>query len=772
MRKAHRLHLLTTQFDITVLVGPWLSICSFLLIFFLIVPDLAQSGLAAKLAWLASASALQIPAWHAWVIRSKKGAPLTAKNNYVRKTVILAALLGIVWGALPNVLLSASEYADAVVLPIGMTMVLCGAAFGFAPIPQAVIAFVLPMFAGLTTALIRLSSGIEVWAAMSLFALTAFCLPFITIQYARHLVNNVKAEIESKENKKLVSLLLNEYEENSGDWIWELDTSGRIHHASQRFIEVAGLEGSYTPDIVFADFLAEVSENKRVTAEIGERIENRQPFRNLEIPVTIDGESRFWKVSGKPNFDESGDFMGYLGIGQDITLHRNNQSEIRHLALNDALTGLVNRAEFNRYMDHAVTNLERTGTPFTVMYLDLDKFKLVNDMRGHLVGDCLLKMVAERMQSITRKSDVVARLGGDEFAIIMFNTCDEGVAARLASKLIQQISKPYEIDGEQLKIGLSVGIALAPQNGTQAVQLLRNADLALYRSKEDGRGVFRFFESRMDTEQRERRMLEMELRKAIDENEFELFFHPMVDAKTKKVDNMEALIRWNHPIRGVVLPGEFIPLAEKSALIQEIGAWTMRNACRAAAQWPEELKVSVNLSPQHFVGSDIVLNTEAALKEYNLHPERLEIEVTESLLIDNTEEVYQTLSRLKQLGISIALDDFGTGYSSLSYLLKYKFDKLKIDKSFVRNCLEDTSAQAILKMITALGKSLNMTITAEGVELKEQANFLSSIDCDQLQGYLFSKPMNELAIAPFLVKHADNYKSFTKAAKEEKLSAA
>ena len=324
-----------------------------------------------------------------------------------------------------------------------------------------------------------------------------------------------------------------------------------------------------------------------------------------------------------------------------------------------------------------------------VLYLDLDQFKAVNDSRGHLIGDKLLVQVSKRIKSALREADIAARLGGDEFAIILNNNCDADETAALAHRLVETVGKPYEFDEDIVSIGVSIGIAIAPINGTRPDQILRNADLALYRAKAEGRGTWRFFESQMDSDVRERRMLELELRQALKEGEFVLHYQPLVSAEDNKPSGFEALVRWNHPIRGIVPPAEFIPIAEQTGLIKQIGDWTIHEACHAAARWPEDLLVAVNLSAKHFQMSDITAVVREALAASKLPPHRLELEITESLLIERPDDVVEKLGELKALGVTIAMDDFGTGYSSLSHLLKFPFDKIKIDRSFVTASPED-----------------------------------------------------------------------------------
>jgi diguanylate cyclase (GGDEF)-like protein len=418
-----------------------------------------------------------------------------------------------------------------------------------------------------------------------------------------------------------------------------------------------------------------------------------------------------------------------------------------------------------------VARLERYGAPFSVMFLDLDQFKSVNDSRGHMAGDRLLTLVAKRIQSLVRETDLPARLGGDEFAIILPNDGNVESVGQLAGRLIEEIKRPYHLDEDLVSVGISIGIAMAPMNGTRPDQILRNADLALYRAKADGRSVYRFFESQMDSDARERRLLEVELRDAIGNDELVLYYQPLVSASDQRPTGFEALIRWNHPIRGLVPPAEFIPIAEQSNLIVDIGDWTIMQACMAAAAWPEDLTVAVNLSAKHFRRSDISAVVKRALAISGLAAPRLEIEITEGLLMEHPEEVVEKLSEIRALGVTIAMDDFGTGYSSLSYLLKFPFDKIKIDRSFIDASSDDEVARDILKTIASLGKTLKLTITAEGVETREQAEFLSGIACHQLQGFYFARPLDHIDLPHYLLTHVVPRAPTLKAEIEAKLTA-
>jgi diguanylate cyclase (GGDEF)-like protein len=372
--------------------------------------------------------------------------------------------------------------------------------------------------------------------------------------------------------------------------------------------------------------------------------------------------------------------------------------------------------------------------------VDLDQFKRVNDTLGHPVGDAVLRAVALRLRENVREDDLVARLGGDEFSIVQFGIGQAEDAVSLATRLISVLSAPYTINGQEILIGASIGIALSPNDGVDADQLLKNADIALYRSKLDGRGVHRFFEAEMDERLQARRSLELDLRAALQNDEFQLFYQPLVDAENGRIIGCEALIRWHHPTRGMVSPADFIPLAEETGLIVPIGDWVLRQACMEAASWPSDIKIAVNLSPIQFRGKAILTSVLAALTQSRLPACRLELEITESVLFAENEANRETLAQLRALGISISMDDFGTGYSSLSYLRSFPFDKIKIDRSFVSDIASNPDCLAIVRAVTLLGRSLGIPTLAEGVETAEQLSQLRGEGCQQVQGYYFSRP--------------------------------
>jgi diguanylate cyclase (GGDEF)-like protein len=431
---------------------------------------------------------------------------------------------------------------------------------------------------------------------------------------------------------------------------------------------------------------------------------------------------------------------GWVTTHQDITEATRAEAQINHLARHDALTGLPNRLVFRDELDKAMRRAA-DGKAVSVLYLDLDQFKAVNDTLGHPIGDELLRMVSQRLSECVRDSDLVARLGGDEFAVIQPDGEQPDAACALATRLIDALSLPYDIGEHHVVIGTSVGIATAPQDGGTADQILKNADLALYRAKSDGRGVYRFYESSMGAVMRDRRSLELDLRNALAGGEFYLCYQPLVSLSTHEVVGCEALLRWNHPRKGLIPPAEFIPIAEEIGIIVQLGAWVLDQACMAAVKWPGEIKVAVNLSPLQFRTNTLVLQVASALARSGLSAQRLELEITETLLLQDTEATLDILNQLQALGVSISLDDFGTGYSSLSYLRRFPFNKIKLDQSFVKGLSDDQESIAIVRAVTAMGRSLGMVTTAEGVETLHQLETLRAEACDELQGYYFSRPV-------------------------------
>ncbi len=441
-------------------------------------------------------------------------------------------------------------------------------------------------------------------------------------------------------------------------------------------------------------------------------------------------------------------------IVQSLMVFRANAFQIAFLAHHDPLTRLPNRILFHERVQQALVQLDR-GIEFAVLCLDLDRFKVVNDTLGHPIGDGLLRQVAERLQACVREGDTVARLGGDEFAIVLLKVGGPSEVDQLASRIIQVVGSTYQVDGHRIDIGTSIGIALAPADGAASHELLKNADTALYGAKATGRGTSCFYEASMNAKLQSRRALEVGMRRAILHEEFELHYQPLVDACTHRICGFEALIRWQDPEHGMILPDAFIPVAESSGLIDAIGQWVLRRACLDAASWHDDIKVAVNLSSSQFKDKNLVAHVRAALSASGLPAHRLELEITESVLLHDSSFILGILTEIKALGVQISMDDFGTGYSSLSYLRSFPFNKVKIDRSFIKDLPHDKNSMAIVRAIVGLSATLGMSITAEGVETDEQAAQLAVEECTQLQGYLFSRPVPLSGVVDLLRDRAD-----------------
>jgi diguanylate cyclase (GGDEF)-like protein len=434
---------------------------------------------------------------------------------------------------------------------------------------------------------------------------------------------------------------------------------------------------------------------------------------------------------------------GWVDLQEDITEKSQAEQKITWLARHDTLTEIANRFHFRETLDSWFQQL-RPGAGFALHWIDLDHFKDVNDTLGHPAGDALLKSVAKRLRGILRGPDVVARLGGDEFAIIQSGVTTETQAAKLAKRVLRAIGLPHHVLGREVRIAASMGIVLAPSQGRDADELLKNADLALYRAKASGRGAYAFFQPEQDQKLGERRSLEGDLRTAIEEQQFELYYQPIVALERKEVMGFEALMRWHHPQRGMVSPGDFIPLAEETGLIVEMGAWALKQACQEAATWPQHIKVTVNLSSVQFEQGDLFKAVRDALTVSGLSPDRLELEITESLLLRDESRTHELLHKLRTLGVKFALDDFGTAYASLSYLRSFPFDKIKIDRTFIADLDRPKRKEciAIIHAVAGLAKRMEMSTVAEGVETIDQLNTVTNAGCEEVQGFYFSKPVS------------------------------
>ena len=560
---------------------------------------------------------------------------------------------------------------------------------------------------------------------------------------------SVAAARAASEALRLSEARFRDFAEAASDWLWETDAAGRFTYLSDRHEAVIGVPREDRLGRTRWEIgLPEVDADPEKWARLRRDLEERRPIRNFRYRlVNARGQLLHIRINGKPVFDAAGGFIGYRGTGSDVTAEVEAAEQAQHLALHDALTGLPNRILFRERLELAAAAAARRRTLAAVLCIDLDHFKDVNDTRGHAAGDLILKQAAARLREVVRDSDTVARLGGDEFAVVQNDVGSLAEVQALCQRLVDAFRSPFAVDGHPAHLGLSIGVALAPIDADNPDDLLRQADLALYRAKSEGRGEFRLFEPVMDAQLRARKQLEDDLREALLRAEFILEYQPQVALATGRIVGAEALVRWRHPRHGLLGPGSFIPIAEQTGLIFPLGAWILRAACADAAGWPGEVRVSVNLSPIQVRQRRLVDEVAEALHATGLAADRLELEVTEGILLKDTEQALAALEELKELGVHIAMDDFGTGYSSLGYLQRFPFDKLKIDRCFVRDLFVSSGSAAIIRAVIGLGRGLGISVIAEGVETDAQLSFLEREGCAAVQGFHLGRPMPAAELA-------------------------
>lgn len=548
------------------------------------------------------------------------------------------------------------------------------------------------------------------------------------------------------EKKEVVSLLLREFEDTGADWLWQTDAARCLTHVSPRFasalgVDLAELEGKQLLRILAGESW-EAGNFASGLRELAEKLKRRESFADLILPVKIAGATRWWELSASPRFDDRGAFLGFRGVGSDVTAQRDSADKINRLARYDTLTGLPNRMMINETLARAMQHAEQWRSQCGFMMIDLDRFKAVNDTLGHPVGDRLLSRVAERLRQLMTENELCGRLGGDEFAVVLLDVRDQNRVDTLAHAIIEALTRPYEVDQHTLYIGASVGSAIGPRDGRTAEMLIRSADLALYRSKDAGGGKHNCYEPQLHANAEERRTLEIALRSALEKGEFHLVYQPVVSADDSAIEGFETLLRWTHPEMGVIPPYKFITVAEDARLIAPIGEWVLRTACEEAVNWPPTVRVAVNVSAEQLSDPNFVTAVISALSHSGLPPHRLELEVTESVFLREGTGAIAILDQILGLGVRLALDDFGTGYSSLGYLRKTQFSTIKIDRSFVQGAAKKSAESlAIIRAVVAMADSLGMTTTAEGAETEEEFEMIRELGCTKVQGYLFGKPM-------------------------------
>ena len=577
-----------------------------------------------------------------------------------------------------------------------------------------------------------LTFGIGALSIILLLAVYAFTLALGVARIDRGLVEAVEIEADRREATQTIRLLLNDYEQQSSDWLWTVDAANRLRNVSERFAEACGRPAEELEGLPLEDLI----ENDAAFMELIDAIANGRGVRDLTIGIPTGDVTRQWRVSGRPRPDGS-----LSGVARDITVDVRNEERVAFMAHYDHLTGLANRYLFNERLRDSLTRESAMSGNVVMFYLDLDDFKAINDTRGHLIGDGLLREVGERLKSEVRSGDTVARLGGDEFAILMETRAGDSLLIERAHRFLSAVREPYVIEGQTYRISTSVGVARCIDAECDAEELMRRADLALYAAKTKGRDNFAMFEVQLDRTARARREMEIELAEALGNGEFRLHYQPIVDLKSGRVTALEALLRWHHPRRGMVSPANFLPVAEATGMIVPIGEWVIRQALHEMSMRASDLRLSINLSPTQVKDPGLLAIVAQALHTTNIAPAQIEFEITEHVLMEAGETNLTTLQQLHELGVGIALDDFGTGYSSLSYLRRFPFDRIKIDRHFVESVDSDADSRAIVTSVAQLALALGMQTTAEGVEKLDQLDALRELGIDEAQGFFISKPM-------------------------------
>ena len=560
------------------------------------------------------------------------------------------------------------------------------------------------------------------------------------VQQAREDRAEFAAERERRRNQKRAEQLLNEFEESGQGWFFETDRRGALLYVSPtvgKVLERKPRELVGKPLAVL--FQPDAEEGERTLAF---HLTARSAFNDLALRAAVPGEERWWSISARPLYDEFGNFLGFRGSGHDLTEKRRSQEHASRLAHYDSLTGLANRLQMAQTLERLLAAPNPGQRACAIFLLDLDRFKQVNDTMGHPVGDALLTQVAERLKHTVGEAGRVGRLGGDEFEVVLPGQHKREDLANLADRVIRNLSLPYQLDGHRVVIGASIGIALSPDDGVTSEALIRNADLALYAAKDGGRGRHHFYAADLHSDAEERRQLEADLREAVATGGLELAYQPVVQTTTERITGFEALLRWNHPVHGPMSPTKFIPIAEDVGLIAQIGEWALRTACQELTKWPESVRVAVNVSPLQFANPGLPAVVTQALANAQVSPDRLELEITESVFLNEDEGVEKMFSALKRIGVRLVLDDFGTGYSSLGYLKRAPFNKIKIDQSFVRGATQAGSPNgAIISSIVSLAEALGMETTAEGVETFDELDLVRHLGCSHVQGFIYDKPL-------------------------------
>jgi diguanylate cyclase (GGDEF)-like protein len=667
----------------------------------------------------------------------------TTSRKVIIQQTFRACLLGLIWSALPIFFFADATEVQRIIIIAVVAGIMAGAMLLFSTLVSAGFVYLSLMGIGAMTAAAYIQSP----AFFLLTIVYTMCLILAVWSNGETFVRNALIRAEVIDQNQVISLLLREVENNDADWLWQTDVDFKLSRVSMRMARCAEkpeaeLLGTYFLDALINQLAEKPKSLPAAIKKIDKCFQNRKSFSDIIVPITINDTSRWWSLSANPIFDEADKFIGYRGVGSDITKLRQSEEKIAYMARYDALTGLPNRTMVHDTLAEQLQRAIRLSSSATLMFLDLDRFKTVNDTLGHPLGDSLLCVVADRLRAVVGNNGMLGRIGGDEFAIVVAEKESQADIIKLANHIIEEISEPYEVNGHNIVIGVSIGLATGPTDGTSVDVLLRNADLALYHAKNNGRGNCCTYDPTMHAEAEERRQIEIQLRDAITRNLLMLHYQPIFSADGVTINGFEALLRWSHPELGDIPPAKFVPIAEEAGLINIIGEWVIRTACHTASAWPEHVKVSVNLSPIQFNNPNLTTIVMSALAQSQIAPERLELEITEGVFLMENATTSLILGQLQALGVGIALDDFGTGYSSLGYLRKANFTTIKIDRSFVHGTIAGQGENsAIIRAIVAMADSLEITTTAEGAENQADLDAVRALGCKQVQGFVYGHPM-------------------------------
>jgi diguanylate cyclase (GGDEF)-like protein/PAS domain S-box-containing protein len=688
--------------------------------------------------WMLAVAALI--AWSAYLVRKWRSRTLiSVPRKAIDRIAYHSVLFGMVWAYPATHMFDGATDPEQLTICLVTVSMMAGAAFVFATMPLAAGMFVFILGAAASNML----SG---WGS-PLLSITGpaymGALSLMVLANGRAFMQRKCVELALEERTETVSLLLREYENSDADWLWQTNSQLMFQNVSSRFARAIGRRADELEGMSIIDLLprrrASDSALSHAADPIVLSLERKTAFSEMIVPIEGRDGTRSIELSARPRFSSQGRFLGYRGVGSDVTEARKAADRIAHMARHDALTGLPNRLQLTEALRAALDCAQAEDGQCAVLLIDLDRFKTVNDSLGHVAGDHLLQQVSARFAPLLSPGMTAGRLGGDEFALVIPRFKDRAGVQTLSLAIIEALKEPFHYEEQHLFVGASIGAALGPIDGSSVEELIRNADLALYRAKDEGGNSLRFYEPSLHASAEERRRIELALRSALEAEEFRLVYQPVVNARTSAIESFEALLRWTSPILGEVAPSTFIPVAEETGLLSRIGEWVLRTACAEAAGWPPHVSIAVNVSPRQLQDPSFMLTLVSATSSARLDPHRLELEITETVFLNLTPQTQKVLQQIRGLGVRLAMDDFGTGYSSLGYLREADFDTLKVDRSFVIGmAADDPGSCAIVKAVVALAGSLGMRTVAEGVETAEQRELVCSLGCDRIQGFIIS----------------------------------